>query len=122
MQGGEQTSPVTIGEQEWDGSEVTTWAKSKDSITKPHFDTHPVSSTTFFAAAVGTMRTVRRDLIGPAIRAIVICAQDRMKVVATLRLDLDENPSRQNQPDINLMGLAKILIDKQIRFIVMDPW
>lgn len=67
--GGQGLTPVRIGEQEWGGSEVTNWAMSKDSITKPHFDTHTVSGTTFFAAAAGTMRPVRRDHFGPAKRA-----------------------------------------------------
>lgn len=40
---------------------------SKDSITKPHFDTHTVSGTTVFSAAAGTMRPVRRDYFGSKI-------------------------------------------------------
>lgn len=66
------------------------------------------------------MRPVRRDHFGPAKRAIVVCAQDRMKVATTLGLDLDEIPTHQYQRTIDLMGLAKILTENQIRFVVMD--
>lgn len=118
--GGELTSPVTICDSQWGGSEVTAWAMSKGSITRPHFDTHTVSGTTFFAAAAGTMRLVRRDHFGPVKRAIVVCAQDRMKVATTLGLDLDEIPTHQYQRKIDLMGLAKILTENQIRYVVMD--
>lgn len=118
--GGEQTSTIKIGEERWGGSEVTMWAMSKDIITLPHFDTHTVSGTTFFAAAAGNMRPVRRDHVGPAERAIVVCAQDRVKVAKLLRLDLHEIPAHQYRGKMDLIGLAKILTENKIRFVVMD--
>lgn len=118
--GGLQTSRVEIGKSRWGGSEVTTWAASKGSITKPHFDTHTVSGVTFFAPAAGTMRPVRRDHFVPVKRAIVVCAQDRMRVAIVLKLDLDEIPTHQCKVKINLMGFAEILTENQIRFVVVD--
>ena len=66
------------------------------------------------------MRPVRRDHVGPAKRAIVVCAQDRVKVAKLLRLDLHEIPAHQYRGKMDLIGLAKILTENKIRFVVMD--
>jgi len=118
---GEQNSTIVIDKERWGGSEVTLWAMSKGIITLPHFDTHTVAGTTFFAAAVGTMRPVRRDHIGPAKRGILVCAQDRLKVARMLKLDLHEMPQDQYRlGKLDLQGFAKILTEHKIKFVVMD--
>lgn len=124
--GGDQTSEVLVNDVEtnemetWGGSEVTFWAMPKGSITKPHFDVQSILGRTFFAPAVGTIRSVRRDNTGPLKRAIVVSAHDRMKVKEVFRLDLDEIPSHQYRHAISLLDFAKKLEEKQIRFVVVD--
>ena len=67
------------------------------------------------------MRAVRRDHVGPAKRAIVVCAGDKDKVLSTFGLDLQKLPSFQyTGKKVDLEGLARILRAAKIRFVVME--
>lgn len=118
--GGSETISITRGGKTWGGSEVTSWAMPDGSVTLPHIDGLDVLGEQMFLSAAGTMRAVRRDHLGPAKRAIVICSGDKDKVVAELGLDLEKNSPSQYSGTIDLEGLARILREAGIRFVVME--
>lgn len=118
--GGSETLPITIGGEAWCGSEVTSWAMSEGAVTNPHIDTHVVRGERIFLPAAATMRAVRRDHIGPGKRAIVVCAGDKDKVVTMLGLDLEKLAHCQYSGEVNLEGLAEILREAKVRFVLME--
>ncbi|CAN0350718.1 unnamed protein product [Ectocarpus sp. 6 AP-2014] len=64
--GGELTSPVSIGEVLWAGSEVTAFAMRRGSVTHIHVDALEVNEKPLYLPAAGAMRSVNRGDRGPA--------------------------------------------------------
>lgn len=105
----------------WGGSEFTSFAVNRGYITNTHVDVFEADGERVYPPSVGILTAVNRNHVGPAKRAIVVCADDREAVVEALRLDLSERTFRQySGPMKTLEGLASVLREKGLRFVVME--
>lgn len=119
---GLQSSKVNINGEKLVGSEVMSWAMSRDGQTKLHFDMQEAGDRLFFSAAVGTIRAVRTEdrSLPFAKQAIMVCAQDREKVVTEFGLRLRESGHCQYSGHMDLESLAGRLGKIGARFVVMN--
>lgn len=119
---GSRSSKMVINGETYVGSEVMSWAMSGDGQTKLHLDMQEAGDGLFFAAAVGTIRVVRTEDHGLpfAKQAIVVCAQDRDKVIEGFGLDLGKSGNCQYSQPMTLDRLSVRLETIGARFVVMN--